>query len=121
MKKIIKKITTGNAEVLDYGAVILYDNSPFSISFGEENGVELKLSFKFKTSSESKPTIETEDVENNTLNLTLVNFDNPLGTGTINPIPIGTWHNKKLSLSFKVYSLSGSEQKSFEFTFYQHD
>lgn len=120
MNNIIKKIKSGQAEILQTGSIISYDSSPITIEFGDNN-TNLALNIEFKNTEDGKALIETGDVVNNSLQLILSNFNNQLGSGSIKPIAIGTWDNMTLSFSFRVYTLNGSDQKTLYFTFYKHD
>ena len=107
---------SGDAEILGSGSVILYDFSPIRITIGDVS-TNLELVIEFNNTDTKEPMIETSEVENNRLKLILSNFNNPLGAGTLKSIPIGTWEDKVMSFSFRVYS----DQKTLDYTFYKHE
>ncbi|MEZ4788522.1 MAG: hypothetical protein R2811_00730 [Flavobacteriales bacterium] len=94
-------IGTDNGEVLASGSVIAFDNE--SIRFRLD---DLLIRFELKNDSESKEqNIKYVKEGDKELLVTLVNFDNPLGTGNYNPIKVGTLRSKDLYLNFIVHAL----------------
>ena len=49
--------------------------------------------------------------------MTLTNFNNPLGSGTIAPICIGTFGGRKLLLGFVISAFNPSSSEVGDYTF----
>jgi hypothetical protein len=110
-------IKSGIADVIASGTVIGFAGNPIEISVGG-----LKFIFEFATDRTS-PTQQmhaTAD-DRETLRLRLTNFDNPLGSGSTQPLPVGSLSSdekqRRLYLHLRVYAL-GDSDKSLEYTFY---
>ncbi|HCG8549714.1 TPA: hypothetical protein N2898_004599 [Vibrio parahaemolyticus] len=78
------------------------------------------LSIKFLFENDGSGSRYTGRAIGNTeLELTLWNFNNSLGEGKLDPIPIGQLEGKKLFLSFYVNTLSEKENvRRFEYVLY---
>lgn len=95
------RIETDNGEVLASGAVIAFDDE--SIKFHLD---DLLIRFQFQRDLDNKEqSIKYEKAGDKELLITLINFDNQLGTGNYNPVKIGNFRNKELYLNFIVYAL----------------
>ena len=108
------KIHVGEYEVYDSGSVLSHSNT---ILFEIKN---LRVRVDFKTdSTNSKYDAKISLIENENgpcLLLTLINFNNPLGTGLTTPVEIGTINGSHLFLSFIVYRLGESDIRLFSYT-----
>ena len=51
------------------------------------------------------------------LKITILNSNNPLGTGNQKPLAVGTINGKPLFLNYRIYSLEGAD-KTLIYTFY---
>jgi hypothetical protein len=112
------EITSGPSEVVASGMVIAFSGHPIEISLGP-----LKLLFEFVTNRATpQQNIQATVPKPNYLKLELVNFDNPLGAGTIKPMPVGSLsisgRNRVLYLHFRVYGIGGEADKTLQYTFY---
>jgi hypothetical protein len=118
----IKKIESGPAEVIDSGTVISFAGHPIKLSYRDLN---LSISFEFKTKEHPESiSIDGNFNENNEtgmgdLKLTLYNFDDRFGAGTIKPLRIGQYENRKLYLQIRVYTLIDSLDKTLDYTIYK--
>ena len=118
---IAKKISSGPAEVIDSGSVISFDGNPIKLVYKELN---IAIVFEFKTDEENKSThisgdyLEGNVTEPGTLMLTLHNFDDRFGAGTVKPMAIGKYEGRKLYIQLRVYTLIGSPDKTLEYTLY---
>ncbi len=112
----IVKIRTGGTEVIASGTVISFGKSPIEFEFDN-----LKLIFEFHDdilgTGVKETRVEGAPVDNNTLKLTLHNFNNPLGAGSTKPVPLGVLGGRKLFLQYRVYSL-GDADKTLQYTIY---
>lgn len=107
------KISVGEYEVYDSGSVLSHGDK--DILFEIKN---LKVRIKFANDLENANyDAKISLIENNTcLLLTLVNFNNSLGTGLTNPVEIGTINGSRLYLQFVVYRLGESDTRMFSYT-----
>jgi hypothetical protein len=114
---ISKKIESGPAEILDNGTVISFSGNPISISYKD---LGIRIVFEFKSDGENKGTYVDSGVpEPGTLKLSLFNFDDRFGAGTIKPMRIGKFEGRRLYLQLRVYTLSGSPDKTLQYTIYK--
>lgn len=105
------QIKTGSFDVVASGTVITVpsQNLEFQIS-------NLRVVFAF-VSDGGQPRLGPGSASDFTLNLTLYNFNNSIGSGTTSPIEIGNLSGRKLWLSFTVYALSPESSKTVHYTF----
>lgn len=109
------KVAFENKELLESGVFILSRGLSPTIHLG--SGAEaLKIILGFVTEQGEKPLVRSEPVDNKTLRLVFVNWDNVLGTGLVEPIEIGTFAHRKLSVNFVVRKV-GTEGDTREITF----
>ena len=119
---LIKKILSGPAEVIDSGTVISFAGNPITLRYKDLN---IAIVFEFKTDEQNKSTyvsgnyIDSSITEPGTLKLTLYNFDDRFGAGTVKPMPIGKYEGRKLYIQLRVYTLAGSLDKTLDYTIYK--
>lgn len=85
------------------------------ISFDE---LVFRLTFHFDKGARRLESVGGGERE---LELKLFNFVNALGTGTTEPLQVGTYMGKKLWLSFVVYSLDATTIRTIHYTFFGGD
>jgi len=109
------KIKTGAFEVFDSGSCISAEQEPVIFYLAEN----LKVRFSFLNDDESKThRMEFNPISNQELEIKLFNFNNSLGTGTNNPLPIGTLNNRRLFLSFNIYAFNKNSSKTIHHCWY---
>jgi hypothetical protein len=114
---ISKRIESGPAEVIDNGTVISFSGNPISVSYKD---LGIKIVFEFKTDADNKGTYVDSSVSGpGTLKLGLFNFDDRFGAGTTKPMRIGKYEGRRLYLQLRVYTLSGSQDKTLQYTVYK--
>lgn len=118
---MITMISSDDYVVTDSGSVFLFsDKSNLEISQNVDDFV-FKIVFLFETVDNKKQFVD-KNVVGNTIEIKCVNFNNELGTGTIEPVNIATINHKKLYIHFWTY-LQGSQvgkrkARKLEYTFY---
>lgn len=113
------KITTAGYEVINSGLVTAFNNEPICIQLPNEAGKPFKLSFCFlKDKSITDHRMEAEAPNNNEVVVKLINFNNPLGTGTIRPVHFASSNGKKLYVNFYVYVV-GESSSTLHYTIYK--
>lgn len=115
---MIQKIESGPAEIITSGTVIGFSRNPITITFGSSNET-LKIIFEFKD-EEGKEDIRVESsiVDPQTLKFILINFKNPLGTGSPAPMPFGSLDGRQIYLHYRVYPL-GAGDKMLHYSIYK--
>lgn len=113
------KITTANCEVINSGLVTSFNGEPISITL-QSSPRPFKLTFKFLADkSHDDQKIDAETPNEYEVILTLTNFNNPLGTGTIKPIGFATaGDGKGLFINFYVYVV-GKSAPTLQYTIYK--
>lgn len=105
------QIRTGGFDVVVSGTVITANNNSLEFQLAQ-----LGVIFSFVTDG-GDTRLGKPYVSGSSLNLTLYNFNNSIGSGTTLPIEIGKLYGKKLWLSFMVYALSPESSKTVHYTF----
>lgn len=105
-------VFVGNYEVYASGCVTSVDNS--DILFRIVEGISIRL--QFVRSGDSNQSMNATINDNNELQITLTNFNNPLGTELTNPISIGTLHGRRLLLHIKVIGMENSNNRTLFYT-----
>lgn len=106
------KIKSAGKDVVSSGSCHTFDNKNLEVEIAG-----LRFIFEFLSDSEGQR-IEKEVANETSLKLKVYNFDNSLGTGTTNPIPMGTVSGRRLYMSFLVHTLSKESSKLFTYTFF---
>ncbi len=111
------EITTGtsNYKITDAGSLITFNNEDIQFKMF----TDLYLVFSFKNDDKVEGTkMESEVINNKTLKLVFINFNNSLGVGNAVPLPIALVENQQLYLNVMIYSLSKESPKNIHYTFY---
>lgn len=111
-------IISGEAAVIASGVIIPFRRKdPVEFIFEPSNGPK-RLVIKFiDEEGKTGERIEGGKLDDETFSLNFMNFVNPLGTGSVEPIPLGMFYGKTLYLNFRIYAI-GEHDKSFQYTFY---
>lgn len=99
------EIKNGDLLLTKSDTILVCDNQDITLTFDEQ----FKLIFHFmedSTIKENKMEIERFD---GGIKIKLINFNNPIGTATANPIPFATANDKSVYVSFAVYSIGKSK------------
>ncbi len=112
------KVTSGNAKVVASGTAISFNGAPIEIEIGADSPLAIRLIFEESQSGLNSPEIRAHAPDQNTLELTLRNFDNPIGTGTTKPLRVATISGREAYLHFRVFALPGSSDKTVHFSIF---
>lgn len=93
------KTTVGDLEVIKDAMVHLSDNNKLKIQIET-----IEMEFEFLNNSANKEPNFSREVIDNKWIWKLTNFENPLGTGILIPIEIGTLKGNKFYASFYVWT-----------------
>jgi hypothetical protein len=110
------KITSGNYEVFDTGTVISFELEP--VTFHLADDLQVRLLFRDDLEKHEDHRLEFNPISNNILEIIIINFNNPLGTGNTTPLQIGIFNNKFLYLNFRVYTLNAKSNKTIHYCWY---
>lgn len=108
------KIKIGEYDVISSGEILTHDNHDISFDF---ESIMFTFSFVCDENKEkSKLNAHVDENNKNHLHIELINFDNSLGRGLINPIEVGELEGKKLYIQFIVSNLETKSTRIFEYT-----
>ena len=111
------RIKSGPAEVIASGTVIAFKDNPVEMTLGLAADT-FTLVWEFRDDPETPAVrMESEVKGPNRLGMLLWNQNNPLGSGTLTPVEIGTLRGRPLYLHFRAYSL-GEGDRSIQYTIY---
>jgi hypothetical protein len=110
---------SGPAEVVASGTVIGFRGNPIEVDLGPGS---LKIRFRFidEADGNQPPRVEGDNVSDKTLQLSFFNFTSPVGTGSIEPLWLGTENREEAAilLHYRIYALNSSD-KTLQFTVYR--
>lgn len=106
------RITSAGKEIISTGTVNVFDQKDLQFTFDD-----MKIIMEF-IDDKGEQKLHGEAIEEKILKITLRNFTNSLGVGTIKPLVIGSISSRKLYMSFVVYTLSSDSMKTVHYTFY---
>ncbi len=114
---LARKVSSGPTTVMDSGTVISFGGNPILLDYP---GLGIKIIFDFQAGEDDNGTsVESSVPETGTLKLTLHNFDDRFGAGTIKPMRIGKYEGRRLYIQLRVYTLQGSPDKTLQYTLYK--
>jgi hypothetical protein len=116
------KLTFGkDYDVFESGTIIQFNQESFLFELigSVDTGSSIKVEFRFSLNAESLDSkMNFEDGGLNHLILNLINFNNKIGQGNVEPLNIGTLDNRELFLSFRVTSGNEIFARTLDYTFY---
>lgn len=117
MDRIPFRARSGPAEIITTGIVISFNRQPIRIEFGSKTA-PFSVTFNFVDQTETaEQKASLKVVGERDLEYTLINFTNPLGTGSTDPVKIGKYNGRPMFLHYRVYSI-GESDKTVQFTFF---
>ena len=105
-------VKVSEKEILEAATVHLGPNDSLTIDIEG-----MTLNFIFDINLNEKSATYTGKVDGKALTITLTNFNNPLGEGSLSPIEVGFYQKRKLYVSFFVSTLSNKERR-FEYNLF---
>ena len=106
--------------VLDCGSVITFRNNAsccFALNIDKLDTINILISFH--TDNSGKKDLSRSVCEaDNSIVIKCTNFDNPMGTGTAEPIKILKYRSKTIFLNFWVFLLGNTTLKRVDYCFY---
>lgn len=112
------EIKSGISDIIASGTVISFKNNPIEIVFGPASQ-RLRLILKFTDKVDNNEVlIETSSPDTSTLEINLINFKNPLGSGNAEPLKVGYLEGRQLYINYRVYPLNEWD-KTVHYTIYK--
>jgi hypothetical protein len=112
------KAYAGNLEVIGEGNVHISEERPLKLLIGKD----LEMEFNFISDSSTKKFNTSYRTEGKKWIWELTNYDNPLGSGVLNPIEVGTLNSRKLFVSFFSWRPNtNSENRIVSYIVYQEN
>jgi len=100
------KIKVGDYDVLNSGSVVGNKNEPIDFHIGGNAINIVRLLFEDDESIKKQAAqAKASDTEEKVIEITFINYNSSLGTGNINPIPIGDLNGRKLFLNYRIYAI----------------
>ena len=104
------QLFSSNKEIVASSTAISFNNEPITIKLFDDAQQVVVIQFSFEKDSEDKDQHIKTSIADDTLIFTLINFDNPIGTGTTKPINFARYNSKTLYIHFRVTSLQDSDR-----------
>jgi hypothetical protein len=115
-------IASGSAKVIKSGSVFSFGKNPLIFQL---EGLKLILEFKDEVDNDGKPiekfSKKTEIIDEKTIKLTFINYNNSLGIGAIEPFRIGTIDDKALYFNYTIYGSTSRNSKNVQYTLFLVD
>ena len=108
------KITTGEKELLESTSFLTTGLGETVITVGDQE--PLRFLLNFVEDSDGKVEMNWKKVDDQTLRITLKNWNNPLGITLAEPVEVGTYQNRPLFILFFI-SKAGVEGQNRAVTF----
>ncbi len=110
-------IASGPAEIIASGIVTSFQNNPVEVTFRT-----IKIIFELKDDKEKKGPYFTSkaSLADKTVRITLFNFTEPLGVGTLTPARLGLIiGDRRVYFHVRVTSIGSSVDRTLHYTIYQ--
>lgn len=111
--------SSANYDILDSGSVITFNSTADLTLSIDVKTFHFNLVIKFENEKGGKRELRNNvSTETNTITITCINFDNPLGTSTKTAIELATVQGKKIYLNFEVSCIDKDSPKNIIYTLY---
>jgi hypothetical protein len=115
---MLKNIKCGDYEVISSGSVIAFADEPVDMIFNIKNR-EFKFRVIFAEDTVNcEERCEFENAGPETVNINIINSLSAFGTGPSEPQKLGATGNRDLLFSYRVYTLSETNEKLLHYTWY---
>ena len=115
------KLSNAGYNIISSGSVILYEahsELKFSIKASEDFSFEIVLQF---INDDKQERSLDKEVRDNTSYFKCANFENTIGIGTVNPLPIATVAGKEWLLHFWSYTMGDNKVRKVSYTFFEKE
>jgi hypothetical protein len=111
-------IKSDGKDIFTSGSFMTFSGGENTITISDENEkLEFILTFQ-KDEKDSNARWETEIINNQTLKLIFLNYNNPLGSFSTEPIEVGTLFSRKLYFAYFIIHLNETELRKIDYSFY---
>ena len=106
--------------IVDCGSIITFrNNAPCRFALNIDNIATINVLISFINDNSGKIDLSRSvSNDNSSIIITCTNFDNPMGTGTSEPIKILTYRDKAIFLNFWAFLLGNNNLKRIDYCFY---
>lgn len=105
--------------VLESGTVIQFNQEPFQFQLSWQDWTQIFIEIQFITNREDTQTlIQFTEWWTNKLIINLINFENKINHGNVDPMRIWSLDSKELFFSFRITSAHENFSRTLEYTFY---
>ena len=114
-------VESGGAEVIASGVGMTFSpDASFIIHLRFDEEFEFTVKIKFEEVKDNQhPQLTSEvDVEKRIITLSCVNFTDFIGTGTLNPLELGTYNSRQIYLKFWVMTPEEKLTREIRYCFY---
>ncbi len=109
------EVHSGNYSLVDSNSIILFDpNIPLEIEemFDDSFRVTIRFLIEKDDANPGQHISVNVKTDTNTVEYLCLNFDSPFGTGTVKPIEMGVFNEKKIYIHFWIYLLGQHDKVS---------
>ena len=104
------QLYSGHKEIIASGTAISFNSEPIVIKLFNGDQQVVVIQFSFTTDNDDKKQRMETSIADGILTFTLINSDNPFGTGTTRPINFARYDSKTLYIHFRTTSLRDSDR-----------
>ena len=97
-------IKAGDLEVLTSGSAIAVPGKPLEFTL-HGDGTPMILRMVFATDGNKGPSYKLNVINSHELEVTFFNSAEPLGTGNKQPIELGTFRERRMFFSYRIYGI----------------
>ena len=109
-------IKCGESDVIATGSVIAYSDNPVEMCFPATEGECIFRIFFKEDESDESSRIDVKNLSPSETEIYIINSFTVFGTGSPAPLDLGEMGGRKISLAFRVYSISSSDEKLLHYT-----
>ena len=112
------EIICDNKRLIYSNRICCISNESVSFKIDLDSTTTLNIEFLFHCDESGEIKTLMQSPENGKVVFDLTNYTNPLGTGTVNPVELGTLNDKKIFIFFYVYRLNESSFPILDMSLY---
>lgn len=121
----LNRITSGESVIVSSGVIMTFGGNPLDLYLGDDdNSLRCHIRFSFIVDNQVQgPLVRTRGLdEGDGINILMINFEQSLGRGVVNPIEIAHREGgESLFLSFVVNTYTGAASKQIAYTVFSKE
>ncbi len=116
--KFSVELTIDEMDLINSGTFLTHSNSNIKMKLIDE-GPPIFLKIQFQNDDQDKKARVVTKIEStDTVELSFLNFNNPLGFFSTFPLLIGSSYDRHLYLTYAIYGIPESNLKKFDYSIY---